>query len=193
MMESDHPEDITGLLHAWSLGDQGALDRLAPMIEHELRRLARFCLGAGPRDPVLDTSALINEAYLRLIDASQTEWRDRAHFFAVSARIMRHILVDQARARHTAKRGKGAPVLPLEECSAALPEPASDIVAIDEALEALTQLDARKGRVVELRFYGGLTVEETAEVLNISPHTVRRDWRLAKAWLLRQLGGAEAQ
>jgi RNA polymerase sigma factor (TIGR02999 family) len=192
MMESDNPENITGLLHAWSHGDQGALDRLAPLIEHELRRLARFCLGSGPREPVLDTSALVNEAYLRLIDSSRTEWRDRAHFFAVSARIMRHILVDEARARKTAKRGGGAPVLPLDESAAALPEPASDLVAIDEALEALTQLDPRKGRVVELRFFGGLTIEETAEVLKVSPYTVRRDWRLAKAWLFRQLGGAEA-
>lgn len=193
MMESDNPEDITGLLQAWSLGDQSALDRLAPLIDQELRRLARFCLGPGHRDPLMDTTALINEAYLRLIDSSRMEWRDRAHFFAVSAKIMRHILVDEARARHTAKRGKGVPPMKLDEDTIAVAEPASDLVAIDQALEALAQLDVRKGQVVELRFFGGLTVDETAEVLNVSPYTVRRDWRLAKAWLLRELGGVEAQ
>lgn len=191
-MESARPEDITGLLQAWSHGDQAALDRLVPLVESELRRLARSCLGPGPRDPLLDTTALINEAYLRLIDCRQAGWHGRTHFFALCARIMRHILVDQARARQTVKRGHDAPHVSLQPDQAVAPGPASNLVAIDEALEALTQVDPRKGRVVELRFFGGLTIDETAEVLNVSSHTVRRDWRLAKAWLLRELGGAEA-
>lgn len=193
MMESDRPENITGLLRAWSRGDEAALEKLAPLIDQELRRLARQCLGQGPRDPLLDTTALINEAYLRLIDAGQTEWHDRAHFYAVSARIMRHILVDEARARRSAKRGGGAFHLSLNDDMAVSPELIPDVVAVDEALKALGQFDVRKGRVVELRFFGGLTIDETAEVLKVSPDTVRRDWRLAKAWLLRELGGASAQ
>jgi len=193
MMESDHPESITGLLRAWSRGDEDALGRLAPLIDQELRRLARHCLRQGHRDPLLDTTALINEAYIRLIDTAQMEWHDRAHFFAVSARIMRHILVDEARARHTFKRGMGAIHLSLNDEQAGSRPVAPDVVAVDEALEALAQLDVRKGRVVELRFFGGLTIDETAEVLKVSPDTVRRDWRLAKAWLLRELGGVSAQ
>jgi RNA polymerase sigma factor (TIGR02999 family) len=140
---------------------------------------------------MLDTSALINEAYLRLIGANQASWRDRAHFFAVCAKIMRRILVDQARSLHTAKHGGGRLPISLDEALAIAPEPASDLVAMDEALKALTKVDRRKGRVVELRFFGGLSIEETAVVLKISPETVRRDWRLAKAWLLRELTGAE--
>jgi RNA polymerase sigma factor (TIGR02999 family) len=192
-MESDHPENISGLLRAWSQGDEGALEKLAPLIDRELRRLARHCLGQGHRDPLLDTSALINEAYVRLIDAAQTEWSGRTHFFAVSARIMRHILVDEARARRTAKRGSDACHLSLTDDMAAGPALDMDIVAVDEALNSLAQIDVRKGRVVELRFFGGLTVDETAEILRVSPDTVRRDWRLAKAWLLRELGGVSAQ
>ena len=191
-MESAASHDITALLRAWSQGDRGALESLIPIVERELRGVAKRCLEARRHDPILDTAGLVNEAYLRLIGASQVNWQDRAHFFAVCAKIMRRILVDQARARRTAKRGGGRPPISLDEALAAVPERASDLVAIDDALEALAKVDGRKGRVVELRFFGGLNIEETAEVLKVSPDTVRRDWRLAKAWLLRELGGAEA-
>ncbi len=185
--------DITAFLRAWSHGDERALESLVPLVERELRGIARHCLEAKRHDPILDTTALINEAYLRLIDASQVSWQDRAHFFAVCAKIMRRILVDHVRARRTTKRGGGAPQISLNEALAVAPEPASDLVAIDEALEALAKVDGRKGSVVELRFFGGLNIEETAEVLKVSPETVRRDWRLAKAWLLREMGGSEGR
>ena len=191
-MESAASHEITALLRAWSQGDRVALESLIPIVDRELRRVAKRCLQAKRRDPILDTAGLVNEAYLRLIDANQVNWQDRAHFFAVCAKIMRRILVDQARARQTAKRGGGRPLISLDEALAVAPEPASDLVAIDDALEALAKVDGRKGRVVELRFFGGLNIEETAEVLKVSPDTVRRDWRLAKAWLMRELGGAEA-
>ena len=184
--------EITALLRAWSRGDEGALGRLIPLVDRELRSIAKRRLDAKHRDPILDTTALLNEAYLRLIDLKQSIWQDRTHFFAVCAKIMRSILVDYARARHAAKRGAGAPQISLKEAVAVAPNQPSDLLAIDEALEALTRIDGRKGRVVELRFFGGLTIEETADVLMISPETVRRDWRLAKAWLLRELGGAHA-
>jgi len=182
--------EITALLQAWSRGDEGALGTLIPLVDRELRIIAKRRLEAKRGDPILDTTALVNEAYLRLIDRKQSSWQDRAHFFAVCAKTMRRILVDHARARHAAKRGGGAPQITLNEAASVAPEQASDLLAIDEALEALARIDVRKGRVVELRFFGGLTIEETAEVLMISPETVRRDWRLAKAWLLRELGGA---
>jgi RNA polymerase sigma factor (TIGR02999 family) len=191
-MESVASHEITALLRAWSQGDRGALESLIPIVDRELRGVAKRCLEARCHDPILDTAGLVNEAYLRLIDANQASWRDRAHFFAVCAKIMRRILVDQARARQTAKRGGGRPLISLDEALAVAPEPASDLVAIDDALEALAKVDGRKGRVVELRFFGGLNIQETAEVLKVSPDTVRRDWRLAKAWLMRELGGAEA-
>ena len=185
--------EITALLQAWSRGDEGALGTLIPLVDRELRIIAKRRLEAKRGDPILDTTALVNEAYLRLIDRKQSSWQDRAHFFAVCAKTMRRILVDHARARHAAKRGGGAPQITLNEAASVAPEQASDLLAIDEALEALARTDGRKGRVVELRFFGGLTIEETAEVLMISPETVRRDWRLAKAWLLRELGGAETR
>ena len=184
--------EITALLRAWSRGDEGALESLIPLVDRELRAIAKRRLDAKRRDPILDTTtALVNEAYLRLIDWKQSGWQDRAHFFAVCAKIMRRILVDRARALRTAKRGSGAAALSLNEGLAVAPKRASDLVAIDEALEALAKIDGRKGRVVELRFFGGLSIEETAVVLEVSPETVRRDWRLAKAWLRRELGGAE--
>ena len=183
--------EITALLRAWSRGDEGALGSLIPLVDRELRSIAKHRLEAKRSDPILDTTALVNEAYVRLIDRKQSSWQDRAHFFAVCAKIMRRILVDHARARHTAKRGGGAPQISLNEVLAVAPEKASDLLAIDEALEALARIDGRKERVVELRFFGGLTIEETADVLMISPETVRRDWRLAKAWLLRELSGAQ--
>jgi RNA polymerase sigma factor (TIGR02999 family) len=189
-----HPQasgEITALLRAWSLGDEGALKNLIPLVDRELRDIAQRRLEARHRDPILDTAALVNEVYVRLIDSKQSSWQDRAHFFAVCATIMRRILVDHTRARRTAKRGGGAPKISLDEALTVAPELPSDLVAIDEALEALTRIDGRKGRVVELRFFGGLTIEETSQVLKVSPDTVRRDWRLAKAWLLRELGGAQ--
>lgn len=184
--------EITALLRAWSQGDEGALENLIPLVDRELRTIAKRRLEAKRSDPILDTTtALVNEAYLRLIDWKQSSWKDRAHFFAVCAKIMRRILVDRARARQTDKRGGGAAQISLNEALVVTPGRASDLVAIDEALEALAKIDERKGRVVELRFFGGLSIDETAVVLQVSPETVRRDWRLAKAWLRRELGGAE--
>lgn len=184
--------EITALLRAWSRGDEGALENLIPLVDRELRTIAKRRLEAKRSDPILDTTtALVNEAYLRLIDWKQSSWKDRAHFFAVCAKIMRRILVDRARARQTDKRGGGAAQISLNEALVVTPGRASDLVAIDEALEALAKIDERKGRVVELRFFGGLSIDETAVVLQVSPETVRRDWRLAKAWLRRELGGAE--
>jgi len=184
--------EITALLRAWSQGDEGALENLIPLVDRELRTIAKRRLDAKRSDPILDTTtALVNEAYLRLIDWKQSSWKDRAHFFAVSAKIMRRILVDRARAHRTAKRGGGVARISLNEALVVTPERASDLVAIDEALKALAKIDGRKVRVVELRFFGGLSIDETALVLQVSPETVRRDWRLAKAWLRRELGGDE--
>jgi RNA polymerase sigma-70 factor, ECF subfamily len=181
------PNEITGLLRAWSGGDRAALESLVPLVDQELRRIARRCLEKERHDVTLQTTALVNEAYLRLIDVKQVNWQDRAHFFAICAQIMRRILVDHARARQSAKRGGGVQSLPLDEALAACGEQAAGVVAIDDALEALAKMDPRKGQVVELRFFGGLSVEETAAVLHISPESVMRDWRLAKVWLLREL------
>jgi len=192
-MEPPTSREITALLRAWSQGDREALADLIPLVEQELRRVARRCLGPERRDPDLDTTALVNEAYLRLIDLNQGNWHDRAHFFAVCAKIMRRILVDHSRALRSAKRGGGGHAVSLDETLIPSLEPSEDLVAVDEALEALARVDARKGRVIELRFFGGLNIEETAEVLEVSPETVRRDWRLAKAWLLRELTGAQAK
>jgi RNA polymerase sigma-70 factor (ECF subfamily) len=188
-MGSVTPQSITALLRAWSNGDQAALDQLVPLVDAELHRIAKRCLERESQHGSLQTSSLVNEAYLRLIDIERANWQDRAHFFAVSARIMRRLLVDRARARRAVRHGGGLQRLPLEEALVFTSEPTSDIVAIDEALNALAELSPRKGRVVELRFFGGLTVEETAHVLGISSDSVKRDWRLAKLWLLRQLTG----
>jgi RNA polymerase sigma factor (TIGR02999 family) len=181
--------DLTALLRAWSTGDRHALDALVPRVDEELHRIAKHYLSRERPDPMLQTTVLVNEAYVRLIDAERVTWQDRAHFFAVSAQIMRRLLVDRARARRTAKRGGDMPPLSLDEAVVTAPERTSDLVAIDEALEGLAKVDARKGRVVELRFFGGLSIEETAEVLKISPDTVKRDWKLAKVWLMRELSG----
>jgi RNA polymerase sigma factor (TIGR02999 family) len=183
------PRDITHLLRAWSSGDPAALEQLVPLVDAELRRMAKRWLRKEHANPSLQTTALLNEAYLRLIGQRRTNFHDRAHFFGVSAQIMRHLLVDHARARRSAKRGGGLRQVPFEDALAVAADPDSDLVAIDEALDALSRNDPRKGRVVELRFYGGLTVDETAEVLALSPETVHRDWRLAKLWLLRELSG----
>jgi RNA polymerase sigma factor (TIGR02999 family) len=180
-------EDVSNLLRAWSDGDEQALERLTPIVYEELRRLARYYMSAERTGHSLQTTALVNEAYLRLTDCKRMRWENRAHFFAVSAQLMRRILVDHAR-RHNLKRGAGVQHVSLEE-SAIVGERDDDLVALDEALHALARFDFRKARVVELRFFGGLSVEETAEVLKISPITVMRDWNTAKAWLYRELSG----
>jgi RNA polymerase sigma-70 factor, ECF subfamily len=183
------PGAVTELLRAWSDGDAGALEQLMPLVEVELRRLARGYMGRERREHTLQTTALVNEAFLRLTDAQRIRWQDRAHFLGISARLMRRVLVDHARARGYRKRGGGAQRVTLHEGTVASPDPALDVVALDRALEELAAVDTRKSRVVELRFFGGLTVEEAAEVLHVSPDTVKREWRLAKLWLLRALEG----
>jgi RNA polymerase sigma factor (TIGR02999 family) len=183
------PGAVTALLRAWGDGDDGALEQLTPLVEAELRRLARGYMGRERRGHTLQATALVNEAFLRLTDTRRIRWQDRAHFLGISARLMRRVLVDHARARGYRKRGGGAQRVTLSEGLATSPEPALDIVALDRALEALAAVDARKSRTIELRFFGGLSVEETAEVLHVSPDTVKRDWRLAKLWLLRELEG----
>jgi RNA polymerase sigma-70 factor (ECF subfamily) len=178
---------ITELLVAWSEGDRTALEELTPLVHAELRRLAHRYMGGERAGHTLQTTALVNEAYLRLIDWKNVHWQNRAHFFGVSAQLMRRILVDYARDRQYLKRGGGALQVSLSEASAFSMERSSDLVALDEALTALSKVDRRKEQVVELRFFGGLSVEETAAVLQVSAETVMRDWRLAKVWLLREL------
>jgi RNA polymerase sigma factor (TIGR02999 family) len=183
------PGAVTELLRAWGGGDDGALEQLTPLVEAELRRLARAYMRRERPGHTLQTTALVNEAFLRLTDARRVCWQDRAHFLGISARLMRRVLVDHARALGYRKRGGGAQRVTLDEGLVTSPEPPVDVVALDRALDALAAVDARKGRVIELRFFGGLSVEETAEVLHVSPDTVKRDWRLAKLWLLRELEG----
>ena len=186
-MGTPTPGDVTVLLRAWSDGDESAFDRLLPLVEAELRRLARGYMVRERREHTLQTTALVNEAFLRLTEARRIRWEDRAHFLGISARLMRRVLVDHARARGFHKRGGGARRVPLDDDLVATLDPALDVLALDRALEVLAKEDARKARVVELRFFGGLTVEETAEVLHVSPDTIKRDWRLAKLLLLREL------
>jgi RNA polymerase sigma factor (TIGR02999 family) len=183
---SSVPGPITELLLAWSAGDASALDQLMPLVHGELRRLARRHMNGERDGHTLQTTALVNEAYLRLIDVRRVRWQDRAHFFAMSARVMRRILVDHARGRQYQKRSGGVRV-PLDEAVIPAQEVGADLVALDDALEALAAVDPRKVQVVEMRFFGGLTVQETAEALEISVETVMRDWRLAKVWLLREM------
>ncbi len=177
---------ITALLEAWRDGDEAAQDELFPLIYGQLKRIARGHLTAERPWTSLQATALVNEAYLRLVDIRRVKWNDRAHFFAVAARVMRRVLVDEARARRSKKRGKGAPAAPLE-AALGVAAPGADLVDLHHALIALASLDERKSRVVELRFFGGLTADEVAAVLSVSPETVQRDWRLAKVWLLREL------
>ena len=179
--------EVTKLLQAWSAGDEAALDKLTPLVHNHLRHVARRYMAAERTGHVLQTSALVNEAYLRLFDCRQLDWRDRAHFFAVCAQLMRRILIDIARSSRYQKRGGGAPHISLDEALGVGQQFNIEILSLNNALKALASVDPRKGRVVELRFFGGLSVEETAEVLNISKETVARDWRVAKAWLLREL------
>jgi RNA polymerase sigma factor (TIGR02999 family) len=173
---------------AWGQGDSNALDQLVPLVHQELHRIARACMRGERAGHSLQATALVNEAYVRLVDAQHVDWQNRAHFLAMSARLMRRILVDFARARQYQKRGGGVQKITLDEALVVI-EPGRDLVALDDALEALAKVDERKVRVVEMRFFGGLSVEETAAVLKVSPDTVMRDWRLAKAWLLRELRG----
>jgi len=191
VLAAPSPGAVTELLRAWGDGDDDALERLTPLVEAELRRLARGYMGRERRGHTLQATALVNEAFLRLTDARHLPWQDRAHFLGISARLMRRVLVDHARSRRYRKRGGGAQHVTLSDGLAALPEPAVDVLALDRALEALAAVDVRKSRVIELRFFGELSVEETAEVLHVSPDTVKRDWRLAKLWLLRELEGDE--
>lgn len=181
-------EDASALLRAWSGGDQGALDRLTPIVYDELRRLARRYMRGERSGHSLQTTALVNEAYTRLVDYKRMRWQNRAHFFAVSAQLMRRILVDHAR-RHNVKRGAGVQHVPLEEAAVVGGED-MDLIALDDAMHSLARIDPRKVQVVEMRFFGGLSVEETAEVLKVSTVTVKRDWRAARTWLYRELTGA---
>jgi RNA polymerase sigma factor (TIGR02999 family) len=181
--------DATDLLRAWNDGDESALNQLVPLIEQELHRLARAYMQRERQGHTLQATALVNEVFLRLANGSTPEWRDRAHFVGIAARLMRRILVDHARSRGYRKRGGGAQPVPLDEAMAVTPEMTIEVLAVDRALEAFARIDARKSQVVELRFFGGLSVEETAEVLGISVETVKRDWRFAKLWLARELAG----
>lgn len=187
-MPAPPARDVTELLLAWGAGDHAALDALVPMVYAELHRLARIYMRGERQGRTLQTTALVNEAYLRLIDASRVRWQNRAHFLAVSAQLMRRILVDAARARGSLKRGGDVVRVPLDDELPVFSERGDDLVAVDEALTALAVVDRRKGQVVELRYFGGLSVEETAEVLKVSVDTVMRDWKLARLWLHRELG-----
>jgi RNA polymerase sigma factor (TIGR02999 family) len=183
------PADVTALLRAWRGGSEGALDRLLPLVYGQLREIARRHLRHERPDHSLQATALVNEAYLRLIDVNRVDWHDRSHFFAMAARVMRRVLVEWARARHYQKRGGSAVRVTLVDDLLAVGGRGEDLVALDDALDALTKVDARKSRVVELRFFGGLSVEETAGVLGVSTDTITRDWNFARSWLKRELSG----
>ena len=185
------PNEITQLLRAWSDGDPDALEKLMPVVYGELHRLAHRYMAYERTGHTLQASALVNEAYVRLADVKRMNWQNRAQFFAVSARLMRRILVDFARRHRCSKRGGEAEVVSLEEALVVSNERGQDLVALDEALNALAAIDSRRSRVVELRFFGGLSVEETAVVLKVSPETVMHDWKVAEAWLMRELSGAK--
>lgn len=190
-MDAPQSHEVTGLLQAWSAGNEEALEKLIPLVYRELHRAARYYMAGERTGHTLQATALINEVYLRLIDSRRTDWQNRAHFFGICAQLMRRILVDFARSRRYQKRGGGAAHLPLDEALVVGSQPDSDLVALDDALKRLALIDERKGRVVELRFFGGLDVKQTAEVLKVSNETVLRDWKLAKVWLLRDLSGAK--
>jgi RNA polymerase sigma-70 factor (ECF subfamily) len=182
---------VTQLLVAWGGGDESAFDALAPLVYDELRRLARRSMGGERVGHTLQATALVNEAYLKLVDIHQVQWQNRAHFFAIAARLMRRILVDFARSKHSQKRGAGGQKVSLDEALLVV-DSGRNLVAVDDALRALADVDERKSRVVEMRFFGGLSVEETAEALHVSPETVMRDWKVAKAWLSRELAPGQA-
>jgi RNA polymerase sigma factor (TIGR02999 family) len=180
---------VTGLLRAWSEGDDTAVEQLVPLVEAELRRIARAYMARERRGHTLQATALVNEAFLRLTEAQTIRWQDGAHFFGIAARLMRRVLIDHARSRGYDKRGGGAQRVTLTDHLVASLEPPLDLLDLDRALDALAAADARKAKVIELRYFGGLSVEETAEVLHLSRDTIKRDWRLAKLWLLRELKG----
>lgn len=186
-MTSLPTSEITGLLVDWSNGDQSALDKLLPLVEQELHRLAHAYMRRENPDHMLQTTALMNEAYLKLIDQKRTRWQNRAHFFAIAAKIMRRILLNYARDQHRKKRGGNAVQVSLSEVSVVCGQRPEELIALDEALDRLAALDERKSRVVELKYFGGLETEEIAEVLQVSSITVLRDWRFARAWLLREI------
>jgi RNA polymerase sigma factor (TIGR02999 family) len=181
--------EVTQLLKAWSEGDDVALEQLTPVVENELRRIAHRCMAREQRGHILQSAALVNEVYLRLVDIEPVRWQDRTHFFAICARLMRRILTDYARSRNYQKRGGGAVQISLDEGLLVTAEKEADIMALDEALTQFALLYPRQSQVVELRFFGGLEVEEVAEALKISAVTVKRDWKFAKAWLLRAISG----
>jgi RNA polymerase sigma factor (TIGR02999 family) len=187
------PANPTSLLLAWGRGDRSALDQLMPLVEDELRRVARRQMARERVGHTLQATALVNEAYLRLIEVNQVQWRNRAHFFAMASRMMRRLLVDAARAHRYQKRGGGAEKVSLDEALVVSREPRHELIALDDALNALAAIDLRKSQVVEMRFFAGLSVEETAEALRVSADTVMRDWRLARVWLLRELSGEQRQ
>jgi RNA polymerase sigma factor (TIGR02999 family) len=186
-MTAPSSNEVTRLLLDWSEGDKSALNRLMPLVYDELRKLAHHYMGRERQGHTLQTTALVNEAYLRLIDQRSVQWQNRAHFFGIASRMMRRILVDHARSRQYGKRGGGTHQVPLDEVMVVSPERAADVVALDDALTALAEIDERKTKIVEMRFFGGLSIDETAEVIGVSPGTVMRDWTLAKAWLHRQI------
>ena len=181
---------VTELLTSWCAGDESALAQLTPLVHDELHRLARRQMRNERAGHTLQTTAVVNEAYLKLVDLARVRWQDRAHFFAMAARLMRHILVDYARSHASAKRGGEVFSVSLDQAAEVCAEPSTDLVALDDALRALALLDARKSQVVEMRFFGGLTVQETADALGVSPETVMRDWQFAKKWLQRELMGS---
>ena len=188
-MVTPSAHEVTGLLQAWSAGDEEALQKLMPLVYQELHRAARRYMAGERSGHTLQTTALINEVYLRLVDVRQMSWHNRAHFFGICAQLMRRILIDFARSRRYQKRGGGATHVAFDEELFVSAQPHADLMALDDALKGLTVIDERKSRVVELRFFGGLSVKETAEVLKVSSDTVMRDWKMAKVWLLRELSG----
>ena len=188
-MPDAQASETTELLRAWANGEPAALEQLTPRVYRELRRIAGHFMRNERPGRTIQATALVHEAYLRLIDVTNVDWQHRAHFFAVSARIMRHILLDAARSRAAAKHGGHQPRVNLDEIPDVSGQRGSELIALDDALNALAMVDPRKARVIELRFFGGLGVEETAAVLKVSPETVLRDWKLARAWLLRELSG----
>ena len=192
-MNNSSPHDVTAILLSWSDGDREAPAKLMPLVYDELRRLARDYLRRERPDHTLQPTALVNEAYLRIVDQTRVSWQNRAQFFGLAAQLMRHILVDHARTRMAAKRGGNMHKLSLDEAWMTIEERATELVRLDEALKALAQIDERKSQVVEMRFFGGLSVEETASALGVSDKTVMRDWRIAKLWLHRELSESNTQ
>ena len=190
-MDTPSTREVTRLLLAWSQGDQTALEKLTPLVYEELRRLAHRYMVRERPDHTLQTTALVNEAYLKLVDQRDTRWQNRAHYFGIAAKIMRRILLNHARDKHREKRGGAAVQVSLSDVAIVSNEKSAELLALDEALQRLAEFDDRKSQVVELRYFGGLSVEETAEVLKVSPATVMRDWNMAKAWLAREMTNGE--